>query len=251
MGDTRKVALVTGSSGGIGRMIALRFAKEGFDVIAHFNSNRTAAQTLVDELRTFAPEAVCLKADIGKGQEVEDMVRASLHQFGSIDVLVNSAGWEKVHYFVEGHDETWRKIVDANFWGPLVVSRAVLRNMIKKKSGCIVNIASDAGRGGVSGGVVYSGCKAGIIGITKSLAREMARYNIRVNCVSPGVITTPMKAASEAAAPGRMEKVLGAIPMGRAGQPEEIADAVLFLASDKASYITGQTLSVSGGLTMM
>lgn len=246
----KAVVLVTGASGGIGSAICLRFAEAGYRVAAHYHTNLAGAQGVVGRIESAGGEAMCVGGDVASSLDVSRIVQTVTDRYGATDVLVNNAGWEKVHYFVDGDEEIWRKIIETNFWGPLVVSKAVLPGMIKRKSGCIVNIGSDAGRGGVSKGVVYSGCKAGIMGMTKSLARELARHNIRVNCVSPGVVSTALTAQAGEIDPGRLAKIAEAIPLRRPGLPDEIADAVLFLASDKASYITGQTLSVSGGLTM-
>ena len=166
---------------------------------------------------------------------------------GKVDIVVNGAGWDIIEPFVKNTPEYWDKIMAINFMGPVKVTRAFLDPMIEGKGGKVVNISSDAGRGGSSGETVYAGAKGGVIAFTKSLAREMARYAINVNCVCPGPTDTPLFATQ----PEKMQQALvNAIPFRRLGKPEEVADAVVFFASDRSSFITGQVISVSGGLTM-
>ena len=167
---------------------------------------------------------------------------------GRLDVLVNAAGWDVIEPFMQNTPEYWAKIVALNFMGPVQVTRAMLPMLIESGSGRIVNVASDAGRVGSSGETVYAGAKGGVIAFTKSLAREVVRKGIRVNCICPGPTETPLFASQ----PEKMrEALIGAIPMRRVAKPSEVADAILFFASDRASYVTGQVLSVSGGLTMV
>ena len=168
-----------------------------------------------------------------------------------LDILVNCAGWDKVEPFMDSVEETWDRVIAVNLRGTIACARAVLEGMVERKAGAIVNISSDAGRVGSSGEVVYSGAKAGIIGFSKAVAREVARHGIRVNVVCPGPTETPMMEATRQANPRLGEALVKAIPFRRLAQPEEIAAAVAFLASEEAAYITGQTLSVSGGLTMV
>jgi 2-hydroxycyclohexanecarboxyl-CoA dehydrogenase len=188
--------------------------------------------------------------DIADSDDVKRAVKEVEGKFGWLDILVNNAGWDKVAPFIELPEEVWDKIIAINLRGPIAITRAVLDGMVSRNYGKIVNIASDAGRVGSSGESVYSACKGGIIAFTKTLARELVRCNINVNVVCPGPSDTPMLAEMGKENPQIIEAVTRAIPMRRLAQPGDIAAAVAFLASDEASYITGQTLSVSGGLTM-
>lgn len=191
-----------------------------------------------------------MKMDITDSQEVKQAVKEVEDKLGKVDVLVNNAGWDKAAPFVQLTEEDWDRVIAINLRGPITVTRAVLDGMISRNYGKIVYIASDAGRVGSSGESVYSACKGGIIAFTKTLARELLRYNILVNCVCPGPTDTAFLAEVGEGNPKLLEALQRAIPMRRFGKPEELAPAVAFLASDEASYITGQTLSVSGGLTM-
>jgi 2-hydroxycyclohexanecarboxyl-CoA dehydrogenase len=180
---------------------------------------------------------------------VEDL-DAALARFGRIDALVNNAGWDKVEPFVSASEATWDKVLAINLRGPIAVTRAVLDGMIERRAGWIVSISSDAGRVGSSGEVVYSAAKAGVIGFSKALAREVARHQIHVNVVCPGPTNTPLLAQVGADNPNLVQSLAKAIPFRRIGEPDDIASAVAFLVSDDAAFITGQTLSVSGGMTM-
>ncbi len=188
--------------------------------------------------------------DITDNQSVKQAVKEVEDRFGRVDILVNNAGWDRAMPFIQLPEELWDRVIAINLRGPITVTRAVLDGMISRNSGKIVNIASDAGRVGSSGESVYSACKGGIIAFTKTLARELIRYNILVNCICPGPTDTPFIDGIREENPKLVEALKNAIPMRRLGKPEEVAVAVAFLASDEASYITGQTLSVSGGLTM-
>ncbi|OGO03359.1 MAG: 2-hydroxycyclohexanecarboxyl-CoA dehydrogenase [Chloroflexi bacterium RBG_13_54_8] len=244
-----KVAIVTGSAQGIGKAIAQRLALEGVTV-AVADMIEDLAKTTSQEIGLQGGKAIPVKMDITNSKEVKEAVEQVLKQCGRIDILVNNAGWDKIEPFVQSDEETWDKVIAINYKGPVIVTRVVLDNMIGNKYGRIVSIASDAGRVGSTGEAVYSGCKGGIIAFSKTLAREVVRYNITVNCVSPGPTGTPNVLKFVETNPKMMEALTGAIPMKRLAHPEEIAAAVLFLASDAAGYITGQVLSVSGGLTM-
>ena len=242
-----KVVVVTGSGRGMGRAMAERFVAVGARVAVADMDKDTAMETAA--ALGAAARAVHLdvtdRASVAAGmEEIEALL-------GPIDVLVNNAGWDKVRLFVETDEELWDRIIAVNLKGVLHCSRAVVPGMIERRSGRVVNISSDAGRVGSSGESVYSATKAGIIGFTKTLAREVARYGITVNAVSPGPTETPLLA--EIAGEGNdgyIEALKRQIPLRRLGRPEDMAGAVAFLASDDASFITGQTLSVSGGLTM-
>jgi len=244
-----KVAIVTGSAQGIGKVIAQKLASEGATVVVA-DMIEDLARATSQEIESQGGKAVPVKMDITNSKEVKAAVEQVLKQCGKIDILVNNAGWDKMEPFVQSTEETWDKVIAINYKGPVIVTRAVLDNMISNNYGHIVSIASDAGRVGSSGEAVYSGCKGGIIAFSKTLAREVVRYNITVNCVSPGPTGTPAVLKFMETNPKMMEPLKSAIPMKRLARPEEIAAAVLFFASDAAGYITGQVLSVSGGLTM-
>lgn len=245
-GLQRKVAFVTGAASGIGRATAIRLGEEGARVAAADLNSEGAASTAA----TVGGEAVGLGLDVTDFATVRAAIEEAEGRLGPIDILVNCAGWDKVEPFVDNSEETWERVIDINLKGVIRCTRAVLDGMISRRSGSIVSISSDAGRVGSSGEVVYSGAKAGIIGFSKGMARETARHGLRVNVVCPGPTDTPLMAATSEANPRLGEALVKAIPFRRLARPEEIAAAAVFLASDDASFITGQTLSVSGGLTM-
>jgi 2-hydroxycyclohexanecarboxyl-CoA dehydrogenase len=241
-----RTAVITGAASGIGRATAQAFADAGARVILadidEANGNKAAA-----ELRAAGHVADFVKVDMTDSASIEDFATRVQQRFGTPDVLVNGAGWGKNHPFWEGTPELWDKMVKLNFIGPMQLAKALLPAMIERKSGRIVNVSSDAGRVGSLGETVYSGAKGGLIAFTKSLAREVSRYQINVNCVCPGPTDTPLMAV----VPDKVKDALTkAIPFRRLGKPQEIADAILFFASDRSAYVTGQVLSVSGGLTM-
>jgi 2-hydroxycyclohexanecarboxyl-CoA dehydrogenase len=244
-----KVAIITGGAQGIGEAIARKLAAEGATV-AILDIQHDRARTVADNLNSEGGKAIAVSMDITDSPDVRNAVKEVEKRFGKVDILVNNAGWDKAAPFIELAEELWDKIIAINLRGPITVTRAVLDGMISRNYGKIVSIASDAGRVGSSGESVYSACKGGIIAFTKTLARELVRYNILVNCVCPGPTETPLIGGMREESPKLVEALQRAVPMRRLGNPEEIAAAVAFLASDEASYITGQTLSVSGGLTM-
>jgi 2-hydroxycyclohexanecarboxyl-CoA dehydrogenase len=242
-----KVAFVTGAASGIGRATAIRLGEEGARVAAaDLNSNGAAATASI-----IGNGSVGLELDVTDLSSVRAAIEEAEKGLGPIDILVNCAGWDRVEPFLDNSEETWDRVIDINLKGVIRCTRSVLDGMTSRRSGCIVNISSDAGRVGSSGEVVYSGAKAGIIGFSKGVARETARHGLRVNVVCPGPTNTPLMAATAEANPRLGEALVKAIPFRRLAEPEEIAAAVAFLASGDASFITGQTLSVSGGLTMV
>lgn len=245
-----RVAIVTGSGSGIGRAIALAMAREGARV-AVVDLNEVGAQETAKEIQKEGGQAHAYKGDITKKTQIEAMVADVIKRWGTVHILVNNAGWDKVEPFVQSTEETWDKVLAINLKGPIICTRAVLDEMIKNGYGKIVSIASDAGRVGSTGEAVYSAAKGGIIAFTKTIAREVARHRINVNCVCPGPTDTPLFATVTAENPKLAESLKRVIPFGRLGQPEDIPPAVIFLASADAGFITGQTLSVSGGLTMV
>lgn len=242
----QRTVLVTGAASGIGRATAQAFADAGAHVLLADIDEAKGAKAAA-ELREAGHAADYLPVNLSDPKSIEQFAARVLEKFGAPDVIVNGAGWGKTLPFVEGTPDLWDRIISLNFVGPMQLTKALLPKMIERGSGRIVNIASDAGRVGSLGETVYSGAKGGLIAFTKSLAREVARYKINVNCVCPGPTDTPLMAA----VPDKVKEALTkAVPFRRLGKPEEVANAILFFASDRAAYVTGQVLSVSGGLTM-
>jgi 2-hydroxycyclohexanecarboxyl-CoA dehydrogenase len=248
-----KTALVTGGGRGIGRAIALGLAQEGAQV-AVLDILADNASAVAREIEATGVKALALPADLTKRAQVDRAIADTLAQFGQIDVLVNNAGWDRMEMFLDSEEETWDKIIAINFKGILYVCKAALPSMVARGQGKVISIASDAGRAGSTGEAVYAGTKGAIIAFSKTLAREMARHKITVNVVCPGLTETPLLQGIREQSPKTekvIEAVTRAIPLGRVGQPEDIAGAVVYLASPAADFVTGQTLSVSGGLTMV
>jgi 2-hydroxycyclohexanecarboxyl-CoA dehydrogenase len=241
-----RTAVITGAASGIGRATAQAFADAGARVVLA-DIDEAKGERAAAELRAAGRDADFVRVDMTDAASVEAFAQQVLARFGAPDVVVNGAGWGTTHPFWQGTPELWDKIVALNFVGPMQLVKALLPAMMERGSGRIVNVSSDAGRVGSLGETVYSGAKGGLIAFTKSLAREAARHGITANCVCPGPTDTPLMAA----VPDKVKEGLTkAIPFRRLGKPEEVADAILFFASDRASYVTGQVLSVSGGLTM-
>ena len=247
-----KVVVVTGGGGGIGGATCRRFAREGAKV-AVFDLNLAAASKVAAEIEQAGGVAAAFACDIAKRAEVDAAVAAAETQLGPIDVLVNNAGWDVFRPFVRTEPAQWEKLIAVNLTGALHMHHAVLPGMAARKSGRIVNIASDAARVGSSGEAVYAACKGGLVVFSKTIAREHARHGVTVNVVCPGPTDTALFAEYKEGA-GNPEKLVEAftrsIPLGRIGQPDDLPGAILFFASDEAAYVTGQVLSVSGGLTM-
>jgi 2-hydroxycyclohexanecarboxyl-CoA dehydrogenase len=239
-----KVAIVTGAGQGIGRGIATKLAAEGATVVVTDINEDTAKETAA------TIGGVGIRTDVTSRESVEAMVEQVMRQFGRIDVLVNNAGWDKSGPFVDSDPADWDRIIAINLYGVLHTSKAVLPIMAAQGAGSVVNLASDAGRVGSSGEAVYSAAKGGVIAFTKATAREMARHQVNANCVCPGPTDTALFASVGGDNPKLREALTKAIPFRRLAQPEDLANVVAFLASDEAAYVTGQTVSVSGGLTM-
>ena len=245
-----KVAIVTGAASGLGRGIALALAAEGARV-AVVDLNEAGAKETVEAIAKAGGEAGAWRADISDKGRIDAVVAEVAARWGGVHVLVNNAGLDKVGPFVQSPESDWDLILRVNLKGPIVCTRAVLDVMMRQGGGKIVNIASDAGRVGSTGEAVYSAAKGGIIAFTKTIAREMARHRINVNCVCPGPSDTPLFAEVAAGNPKLAESLKRVIPFGRLGTAEDLAPAVVFFASDESGFVTGQTLSVSGGLTMV
>jgi 2-hydroxycyclohexanecarboxyl-CoA dehydrogenase len=241
-----KIAIVTGAARGLGRGIAERLASEGATVVVT-DVNEAGAKEAADEI---ASGAIGIGCDVSDYDSVESMVADVKQRFGRIDVLVNNAGWDLAAPFLDLDRDVWPKIIGINLYGVLNTSKAVLPVMAEQGSGSVVNISSDAGRVGSSGEAVYSAAKGGVIAFTKSTARELARKQVRVNVVCPGPSDTQLFAEFAGDNQGLRDALTKAIPLRRLGQPEDVAGAVAYFASDDSTYVTGQTVSVSGGLTM-
>lgn len=242
-----KTALVTGASRGIGRAIALRLAAEGARVAINYAGNVKAAEEVKAAIEAAGGTAILCRADVADSAAVEAMVADVAKEFGAIDILVNNAGITRDSLLMRMKDEDFAKVLDTNLKGVFYCTKAVAKLMMKKRAGRIINMASVVGLVGNAGQTNYAAAKAGVIGFSKSAAKELASRGITVNAVAPGFIGTDMTADLPESV---KEKALSDIPLGRAGQTEDVANAVLFLASDQASYITGQVVHVDGGMVM-
>jgi 3-oxoacyl-[acyl-carrier protein] reductase len=240
-----QVAIVTGASRGIGRAIALQLASQGAKVVVNYASSSTAADEVVAEITANGGEAIALQADVSQSAQVDTLINTTLEKFQRVDILVNNAGITRDTLLLRMKLEEWQAVIDLNLTGVFLCTKAVSKIMLKQRSGRIINIASVAGQMGNPGQANYSAAKAGVIGFTKTVAKEFASRGITVNAVAPGFISTDMTSDI------RAEGILQYIPLGRFGQPEEIAGMVRFLASDPAAaYITGQVFNVDGGMVM-
>lgn len=247
-----KTVIVTGGAGGIGSATCRRFAEAGAKV-AVFDMNLGAATKVAEEIKAAGGQAAAFKCDITNRTEVDAAVAGTIETLGPVDVLVNNAGWDVFKPFLKTVPEEWEKLIAINLTGALNMLHSVLPGMVERNSGRVVTVASDAARGGSSGEAVYSACKGGLVSLSKTLAREHSRHNITFNVVCPGPTDTALLAdvAEGARDPAKLiEAFRSAIPLGRLGQPDDLAGAIVFFGSDAASFITGQVISVSGGLTM-
>jgi len=240
------VALVTGAAQGIGKAVALLLARNGADIVVS-DINLEKAEETVQEVQTLGRKALAVKVDVAKLDDVEKMVEAILAQFGRVDILVNNAGIARDKLILRMTEEDWDAVLNINLKGTFNCTKAVVRHMSKQKSGKIVNIASVVGEMGNAGQGNYAASKAGVIGFTKTIAREFAQRGINVNAIAPGYIETPM---TDALPEKVKEELKRMIPMDRLGKPEDVAETVLFLVSDSSNYITGQVLNVNGGIYM-
>ncbi len=242
-----KVAIVTGASRGIGRAIALKFAQSGAKVVINYAGNRQAAEEVLDSITRLNGEALIVQGDVAKSADVEQLVKQTVEHFGRIDILVNNAGITRDNLLMRMKEEDWDAVLNTNLKGIYYCTKAVTKVMMKQRYGKIINMSSVVGVTGNAGQSNYAAAKAGVIGFTKSMAKELASRNINVNAVAPGFIATDMTQDLSDQVKAAMEEK---IPLARLGQPDDIGAAVLFLASDFSSYITGQTLHVDGGMVM-
>jgi 3-oxoacyl-[acyl-carrier protein] reductase len=242
---TNKVAIVTGASRGIGKATALALATEGAKVAINYASSSGAAEDTVKEIIAAGGEAIAIRGDVSQAEEVESLFQETVAKFDRLDILINNAGITRDTLLLRMKNEDWQAVIDLNLTGVFLCTRAASKIMLKQKSGRIINITSVAGQMGNAGQANYSAAKAGVIGFTKTVAKELASRGITVNAVAPGFIETDMTSGLKA------DPLLQAIPLGRYGKPEEVAGAIRFLAADAAaSYITGQVFNVDGGMVM-
>ena len=244
---TGKNAIVTGSSRGIGKAIALELGRRGANVAINYAGNEVKAQEVVEELQALGVQAIKIQANVANESDVKEMMKEVVNTFGSIDILVNNAGVTRDGLLMRMKEEEFDEVIDTNLKGAFLATKAVTRQMMKQKHGDIINIASVVGVNGNPGQANYVAAKAGLIGLTKSTAKELAARNIRVNAIAPGFITTDM---TDALTDGQKTAIMNVIPLEKLGEPEDVANVVCFLASDDAKYITGQTIHVDGGMVM-
>ncbi|MDV2885309.1 3-oxoacyl-[acyl-carrier-protein] reductase [Alkalihalophilus pseudofirmus] len=242
-----KVAVVTGASRGIGRAIALELAKNGANIVVNYAGSVAKAEEVVASCKELGVDALAVQADVANSESVQAMIKESIEAFGRVDILVNNAGITRDNLLMRMKEDDWDAVIDTNLKGVFNCSKAVTRQMMKQRYGRIINVASVVGILGNAGQANYVAAKAGVIGLTKTMARELANRNILVNAVAPGFITTDM---TDELTEDMKAVMLGQIPLGALGKPEHIASVVRFLASDDAAYITGQTLNVDGGMVM-
>jgi len=242
-----RVAVVTGASRGIGRAIALKLAEMGAKVVVNYRSNKAAAEEVLDMIQTMGGTAIAVQADVRIFKDAQKLIKSALDQFGRLDILVNNAGTTRDTLLIRMSEEDWDIVIDTNLKGAFNCTKAAQRPMMKQRYGRIVNITSVAGLAGNAGQANYAAAKAGLVGFTKAVAKEVGSRNITVNAVAPGYVPTDLTANLP---PDLIAKGLEMTPLGRAGTPEDIANAVAFLVSDDANYITGQVLSVDGGMVM-
>ncbi|MGG1268654.1 3-oxoacyl-[acyl-carrier-protein] reductase [Brevibacillus laterosporus] len=242
-----KVALITGASRGIGRAIALKYAEAGANIIVNYSGNEAKAQETVADIEKLGREAIMIRANVGNTEEAENMVKEALERFGKIDILVNNAGITRDNLLMRMKESEWDEVINVNLKGVFNMTKALTRPMMKQRGGSIINITSVVGVLGNAGQANYVAAKAGVIGLTKTTARELASRNIKVNAIAPGFVDTDMTdVLSEDVKSG----ILAQIPFNRLGSADEISNVALFLASDASSYMTGQTLHVDGGMYM-
>ncbi|MDY7043858.1 MULTISPECIES: 3-oxoacyl-[acyl-carrier-protein] reductase [unclassified Virgibacillus] len=242
-----KNALVTGASRGIGRSIALELAKQGANVTVNYAGSEDKAKAVVEEIKAMGSNAFIVQADVADEASVKSMIKEVVSNFGSLDILVNNAGITRDNLLMRMKEEEFDQVINTNLKGVFVCTKAVTRQMMKQRAGKIVNVASIVGVSGNPGQANYVAAKAGVIGLTKTTAKELASRNIHVNAVAPGFISTDM---TDALTDEQQKEMLAMIPLNKLGEPEDVAKVVRFLASDDANYITGQTIHIDGGMVM-
>jgi 3-oxoacyl-[acyl-carrier protein] reductase len=242
-----KVAVVTGASRGIGRAVAIELGKLGAKVVVNYSGSEAKALEVVDEIKGLGTDAIAVQANVAESESVQAMVKEAISTFGSVDILVNNAGITRDNLLMRMKEDEWDDVINTNLKGVFLCTKAVTRQMMKQRAGRIINISSIVGVSGNAGQANYVAAKSGVIGLTKTTAKELASRNITVNAVAPGFIATDMtdKLNEEVQA-----EMLKQIPLASFGQPEDVANAVAFLASDASRYITGQTIHVDGGMVM-
>jgi len=242
-----KTALVTGGSRGIGRAIALKLAKEGANVAVNYAGSAALANEVVEEIKQLGKDAIAIQCDVSNGESVAEMIKETIAHFGSLDILVNNAGITRDNLLMRMKESEWDDVINTNLKGVFHCTKGVTRQMMKQRKGRIINITSIVGVTGNPGQANYVAAKAGVIGLTKTTAKELAARNITVNAVAPGFITTDM---TDKLPEDVKNAMLSQIPLAKFGDPDDIANAVVFLASDESSYITGQTIHIDGGMYM-
>lgn len=242
-----KVALITGASRGIGRSIALKLSRNGAAVVVNYNNSADAAGEVVSMIEKDGGQAIAVQSDVSKFQEAGKLVKRTIDEFGRLDILINNAGINRDTLLLRMKEEDWDRVIEVNLKSVYNCSSQALKYMLKAKSGVIINMSSVVGLHGNPGQANYAASKAGIIGLSKSLAKEVASRGIRVNCLAPGFIDTEMTTALNEQI---RKSLLEIIPLNRFGQPDDVAEAVLFLSSDNAAYITGQVISIDGGMNI-
>lgn len=245
--EENKTVFVTGGSRGIGKEVALKFAEKGYNVVINYVSEKTNIDKLKEEFESKGIKSLIVRADVTNKDEIEILVKKAIEEFGSIDVLVNNAGITKDGLLMRMNEEDFDKVIEINLKGTYIVTKVVTKYMMKKRRGSIINLSSVVGVSGNAGQCNYSASKAGIIGFTKSIAKELASRNIRANAVAPGFIETDMTAVLSEEV---KENIYNQIPLKRMGTAKEVAELIYFLGSEKSSYITGQVINVDGGMVM-
>ncbi|MGM9945820.1 MAG: 3-oxoacyl-[acyl-carrier-protein] reductase [Lysinibacillus sp.] len=244
---TGKTAVVTGGSRGIGRAICIELAKQGANVVVNYSGSEDKAKQVVSQIEELGAQAIAVQANVADSAAVDTMMKQAVEVFGTLDILVNNAGITRDNLLMRMKEQEWDDVVDTNLKGVFLCTKAVTRQMMKQRAGRIINISSIVGVAGNPGQANYVAAKAGVIGLTKTCAQELASRNILVNAIAPGFITTEM---TDSLPEELKEEMLKQIPLAKLGQPEDVAKAVVFFASDNANYITGQTLHIDGGLVM-
>ena len=245
-----KTALVTGSSRGVGRAVALGFAKEGANIVVNYTSNEKAANEVVEAIQAMGSKAVAMKADVAQKSDVENLIKTAVETFGRLDILVNNAGFTRPAMMIKMAEEQWDEVVDIHLKGAFLCSQAAALQMKEQNSGKIINVTSVAGLVGTVGQINYSAAKGGILSMTKSIARELARYNVCANVISLGIVATDM--TEKIRSDEKLKEIyMNRILLRRFAEPDDISPAFVFLGSDESNYITGQLLCVDGGYGMI